>query len=130
MTNPGSKGVEIALFIANVDSEPDTTPTVTLACVACTVNHATLSPDIKQLFIKARTPELSVDLAGRVSMVVAGVLAGQDLAFEWVYMAPPAMFLEADSFTIDGHARTWVPINPHPETLHLHPSPFTRHPTP
>jgi hypothetical protein len=108
MTNPGSTGVDITLFVENVQAAPATTPDVTLAGVACSVTHASFSAGNNQLLIKATTPELSVDLAGLVSIVVAGVLADKNLAFEWIYTAPPTMFLEADSFTIDGDARTWV----------------------
>ncbi|KAJ1467567.1 hypothetical protein T484DRAFT_2027404, partial [Baffinella frigidus] len=108
MTNPGSGGVEITLFIDNVQTAPATTPNVTLAGVACTVGLATFSPGNNKLSIKARTPELSVARAGRVGFLVSGVVSGKDLAFEWSYTAPPAMFLEAATFTIDGDARTWV----------------------
>ncbi|KAJ1473645.1 hypothetical protein T484DRAFT_1835196 [Baffinella frigidus] len=108
MTNPGSTGVDISIFIDNVQTAPATTPTVTLAGAPCVVSLATFSPGNNQLLIKARTPELAVALAGRVGVGVSGVVAGSDLAFEWGYTAPPAMFLEAESFTIDGDARTWV----------------------
>ena len=112
MTNPGSTGVDITLFVENVQAAPAATPTVTLAGVACAVKLASFSPGNNQLLIKATTPELSVDLAGPVSIVVAGVLESKTLAYSWIYTAPPAMFLEAESFTIDGDARTWVSRNP------------------
>ena len=86
-----------------------------------------------------RTPELAVALAGRVTIAVSGVVVGKELSFEWGYTAPPAMFIEADSFTIDGEARDWVPKpetrnpkpearNPKPETRNLKPE--TRNPKP
>jgi len=110
MTNPGSTGVDITLFVENVQAAPATTPNVTLAGVACSVTHASFSPGNNQLLIEARTPELSVGFAGPVSIVVAGVLADKDLSFGWIYTAPPAMFLEVHS-------------NPKPQTLNPKPSP-------
>ena len=127
MTHFGSGGVSIGIFISNVQTAPATTPTVTLAGAPCTVTRSTFSPDTNQLFIQARTPELALGFAGRVGMLVSGVVS-KELAFGWTYTAPPGMRLEAESFTIDGDARDWVSVNSKPETRNQKPE--TRNPQP
>jgi len=108
MTNIGSGGVSINVFIDNVQAEPKESISMTLAGEICTVEQSSFSQGNNRLFVRVATPELPLSQAGPVLLLVTGVLPGKILTFTWTYLPPPAMFLEAESWKIGGDARTWV----------------------
>ena len=109
MTNPGSGGVALNIYIDNVQGVPKNTVSVTLAGLVCTsLSTSAFSEDTKRLFLQVKTPELNVSLAGSLPLLVSGVVPGKDLSFSWTFTPPPDMYFEADMFTVEGDARAWV----------------------